>query len=431
MSRMQRIVTLAAFTFLHPTFAQNDKPLSTQQLIEQLGHKQFTQREKAYKLLQSLGSSALPELKKALNHPEEEVRTRAAKLIPLLETMAALEPTRVSLNVDQEPLSTVLYQIQKQTGYKVESKVKSDDKRYSFQRTKVTFWEAMEEIRKKSGESIVFQASPAPYMGWWTVEGRSRFVSNYGSFRMEVMSIQENRLLSFDEPSKDNPRVLSDHLLTLSLGIFTEPKYYLFSIREPIIESIADEQGNQFSMVSLPDHQRSQLSQSNDAIRRITNFIGGTGFLSSEITIKRSSEKVSKIKELKGRLPVRLIADRKDRIIAEKLAEGKGKKVTAWEGTDEIADIQQTPTGKVCLQLLLPFNARQCGWETRFRLIDSKGNPIEGICKGENPTNKDQIDFEYPTPNPAGDNSPIKLVFEEWIIVDYEVPFAFKDIPLP
>src|SRR5262249_32804589 len=51
-------------------------------LIEQLGNTRFETREAAAKALRDLGPAVLPDLRKALDHPDVEVRRRLQELIP-------------------------------------------------------------------------------------------------------------------------------------------------------------------------------------------------------------------------------------------------------------------------------------------------------------------------------------------------------------
>jgi hypothetical protein len=433
MSRMRLLLFVVHFGIFVPVFADEAKQPTTQQLIEQLGHERYSVREKAYKMLQLRGPSVLSELKKAITHKEDEVRTRAAKLISILEKLAALETKRVTLQVDQEPLSVVLHQIQKQTGYQVASKAQNDDKRYSFHRKGISFWDAIEEIRKAAKVPLTVSTPMFPIQTDFfnrPLELRGRLASNSGPFRIELVKIHENKYVSFDDPTQEESPTQADPLVTFSFEVRAEPKFFILSTNQPIIESITDEHGNQVSLASLTTGQQGQLRDSNDAIGRIINPSGRTGNGILDATIKRLSIKLDKIKELKGRIPVVVIVDRKDRILSEKLPQLKQKKIDTHQGTVEIANIRQPSKDKFRLRFVHPFHDGGLLGH-RFRIIDENGNPIVGTRNGGNAFNPESLDYEYTIPHQAGENSPLKLVFDEWIIVDYEIPFVFKDIPLP
>lgn len=67
---------------------------STQQLIERLGSKRFSERKEAAALLRERGPNALPELRKALAHADQDIRQTAASLIAPIESIIALAPKR-------------------------------------------------------------------------------------------------------------------------------------------------------------------------------------------------------------------------------------------------------------------------------------------------------------------------------------------------
>jgi len=72
---------------------------SVEQLIEQMGNKDFQVRDKASKALAALGKEALPELLKGRGNPDPEIRRRLDELIPPLERAVALSPKLVTLHM--------------------------------------------------------------------------------------------------------------------------------------------------------------------------------------------------------------------------------------------------------------------------------------------------------------------------------------------
>lgn len=60
-------------------------PAAIRALVEQLGHPRFSAREKAMDDLLALSSAALAPLQDALQHPDREIRYRAARLVAIIE----------------------------------------------------------------------------------------------------------------------------------------------------------------------------------------------------------------------------------------------------------------------------------------------------------------------------------------------------------
>src|SRR5258708_7272348 len=112
------VVTVLAGSLLTWTCAADTKAPTTEELIDRLASADFPEREQAAKTLKSRGPDVLPALRKALKHRDAEVRRRVEELIPLLEAVAAVAPKRVTLTGEKRPLSAILKDIEKQTGYK-------------------------------------------------------------------------------------------------------------------------------------------------------------------------------------------------------------------------------------------------------------------------------------------------------------------------
>src|SRR5262249_5372901 len=88
-------------------------------LVDQLGSPDFRIREEASKALISQGATLLPALRKALGHPDFEVRRRVEQVITHVEEAASLAPKQVSLHLRQRPVKEAIAQLSRQTGYQV------------------------------------------------------------------------------------------------------------------------------------------------------------------------------------------------------------------------------------------------------------------------------------------------------------------------
>jgi hypothetical protein len=130
-------------------------PPSLEQLVGQLGDPDYRTRDEAVRRLTAEGVKAVPALRKALAHPDAEVRRRALELIPALERAHALAPRRVTLKAADKPLRAVFDDITRQTGYKIQFNTSKPAQTYSFDLKGVTFWEAIDQISREAG--LVFQ----------------------------------------------------------------------------------------------------------------------------------------------------------------------------------------------------------------------------------------------------------------------------------
>src|SRR5947209_985479 len=68
---------------------------AAERLIARLGDPDHRRRDEAERRLRAEGARVVPLLRKALGRPDAELRRRALRLIPILETEALLTPRRV------------------------------------------------------------------------------------------------------------------------------------------------------------------------------------------------------------------------------------------------------------------------------------------------------------------------------------------------
>jgi hypothetical protein len=446
MSRTPLFLFSFLFGILNPAFADDSKNPTTQQLIEQLGHKQFSQREKAHKMLQSRGASAIPELKKALTHKDEEIRTRVEKLIPILEKLAALEPKRVTLSVDREPLSVILEQIQKQTGYSLETTYPDDQKRYSFQMKDIPFWDAVEEIRRKTNQSIQYRIvnaenSSKPY------QTGSKMVSNHGPFRMELIRIHEDRDVDFQKVSPEEPSGKKSHSFTMTFLIVAEPKFYIHSSETPVLERAIDPDEHSFVLPKPVNDKKQTKAEMHHFVYTRFDLTNYQYVPTTELKLTREAENSKTIKEIRGILPVFVVIERKDRVVVEDVFSGKGNnfkckelppgvsdKSPEVEYTINIKGITQTKKGdfEIGFWIPHPLSEGKNGLHSRFYLKDSMGRRTSsnGIrCSSSGSGRSMELFFEDSMK--VGEEKKTQLVLEDWVIMRYEIPFVFRDVPLP
>src|SRR6478672_1718576 len=212
---MRPLCILALFA---GTAGAADEPPPVAKLIEQLGSPSFPVRERAVKQLRERGPAALPALRKAMESKDEEVRKRAESLIPPLEIEEALLPKRVTLKVTDAPIGTVIGEVEKQTGMKVQLPLKdSGGAKVTVQATDVPFWEALDQVGKATGRGPSFEGYPVS-LHLVPNARRSPFVNVRGPFRLEATWFHEDRDVDLTEtkPGSDGWR---SHRLTLAVSV--------------------------------------------------------------------------------------------------------------------------------------------------------------------------------------------------------------------
>lgn len=123
---MLRAIVLAALCACGSVSAQEPtpkvRPLPTAELnrlVEQLGSRDYRERERASRTLAEEGDRALPLLKAGLDKTESpEVQRRLEVLIAKLNSERVFRPTTVTVDCKNDSVKTVLKDVCKQAGYK-------------------------------------------------------------------------------------------------------------------------------------------------------------------------------------------------------------------------------------------------------------------------------------------------------------------------
>lgn len=144
-------------------------------LVQQLGSAKFTDREKAKKELEGIGTPALTALKKAAKDDNLETSKRAEELVRKIEermlTADMLNPKRVHLNVKDQPVLEVVAELSRLSGYNLQvvgDRAALADKKITIDTGNVTFFEALDQVCAKAGlndqivNGTVFPGAPRP-----------------------------------------------------------------------------------------------------------------------------------------------------------------------------------------------------------------------------------------------------------------------------
>jgi hypothetical protein len=128
------------------------------ELIRQLGSAKFTERDRAHRDLEEIGTAALPALRKASESNDAETSKRAGDLVRRLEEKEILQnllaPKRVHLNVKDAPVADAVAALAKQSGYKIEltgDPAVFKDRKVTLDTGETTFWEALDKLCDKAG----------------------------------------------------------------------------------------------------------------------------------------------------------------------------------------------------------------------------------------------------------------------------------------
>lgn len=425
-------IAMAGFDPVRPQSVTAQKPAASatlqevESLVAQLGDKQFVKRRAAKESLDYLGSSILPHLKTVLEKEKDaEIKRQLQSMIPILEQRVALSPTFLTLTCKDKPLAEVLKEIEKQSKYKIELvNGKNDKALVSLQWEKMNFWQALQSLCEQQG--LMFQE------GWYgndnvTIrlmpgESISGFLHIDGPFRVTATGFYYNRTVNFNNRAAQGipaPSPLNESL-QVNLTVTVEPRMPLLMVKQPIITEAVSE--NNENLVLESQNNRNQYYQ--HGYRSYMHQIQGQ--LKPSATARR-------VKTLKGTIPVTVVAQTKPLITIDKLSDAKGKTFKGGNTViriDELTNERGQAGVKMSVTETTAGNGQDYTWmnsiQQRIEVYDEKGNKLQhyGGSWGMNGNNNINGTFNF-------SGVPAKLIYFDWITLNYQVPFSFEDLPLP
>jgi hypothetical protein len=433
---------LAATARAEPPAPADAPDAALEKWVEQLGDSDFRLRDEASAALKAAGLKALPVLRRALNHPDAEVRRRVNDLLPGLETAALLAPKRVTASFEKKPLKEVFDEVMKQTGYTVEYGVNDPTRAYSFDFRDATFWEVIDAVSREADLTLQ-QGYGDDHVRLYQQDGTSPYVCRDGPFRFTALSFQQYRSLDFAVSAKNPGAPRRSENLSLNLQVAVEPKVALLGVGEVRLDAAYDGDHNSLLPPSNPGDPNNPVGARLNG-RWVTGRYGQGNRMygmQTQVNLQRASDKASTVKVVRGTVPLTLLVDQKPVVVTDKVLEAKGKK--AQVGTTQIVveDIAELPGKQYRLKLALTEdlkdNPNDYSWTNslygRIELQDEKGGKFQPYQSNWNNTAPGavQIEFTYGMPGAPKADPPAKLIFQQWTTLEYAASFEFKDLPLP
>lgn len=399
-------------------------PQQIEAQVVQLGDKQFNKRKQARDTLEQLGPVALPYLQAALEKEKDpEIRRHLQSLVPTLEQMSALTPTFITLTCKDKPLADVFKEMEKQTKYRIELVNQANNKAatVSLNWEKVNFWKALQSLCEQQG--LMFQE------GWYgndnvTIrlmpgESSQSFLHIDGPFRVSATGFYYNRNLQFNRPGNVAAQSLTESL-QLNLTVTVEPRMPLLSVKQPIFTEATSDTGESLLIPINPNRNNYYHQGYRSYMHQVQGQL-------------KPSPNARKLKTLKGVVPVTVVAQTKPIITIEKLSEAKGKTFKNGTSTlviENITNDRGQPGIKMSLTDTTPNSPNDYAWmnsiQQRIEVYDDKGNKLQnyGGSWGMNGNNNINGTFNF-------SGVPAKLVYYDWITLNYQIPFSFEELPMP
>jgi hypothetical protein len=402
--------------------------------LEGLGHDKFSARASALKELERVGPELLPLLKEAFRAAKDpEVRRRLEEMLPGLEHSAALSPTHITLNLKDKPVKEAIKELAKLSGYKLDLVPQGDareNKAVSIDLQEVPFWQALDRVCDQCG--LYFQE------GWYGNDQMAvrleygeispGFTYFSGPFRLSAKGFDYNRHVEFANAPRRGlaPQVQPvnrNENLSMRLNVTVEPKLPMLNTGMPLITEATDEFG-----ASMAPQQQGQTHYS---------YYGGYRMFTQQVQAQLTPTKgATKIKVLKGTVPVTAIAAQREKLVVEKIMDVKNQTYKAGTTTLTIESVFSNG-GEI--EIKMSFTeagnrndpGRVNNIAQRLSLLDDKGNKYYGYARRWTGTNNGGNGTLCYNSNGQNVTEPVRLVLYDWTTITHNVPFEFKDLPLP
>ena len=412
-------------------------PSSTEQLIEQLGHRDFKVREAAGKALMARGADAIAAMRKALSHPDPEIRQRLGQLVTDAERNLLLAPKRVSLSCNQTPIKDALADLSKQTGYRIDLQGGGPPALVTLDLANVTFWEALDKVSGQAGLVLQQHHDAQGGLLLYAQNAYTPFTDYRGPFRLSANSFHYSKSLTFATlPRNQMMGNQRSEQMSFMFNVVAEPKLPLLGLGQAKLTLAVDDQDNS---LLLPPVQYPVYEVYHSGYYGYRNLV-----MQAQVQLTGAGPGARTVRHLRGSLPVTLLAEQKPEIVIEKILEVKGKKFEANQVSIDIEDVKEMPN-KACQ---VTMTARRGGskdanqydytWANslhqRVELTDEKGNKFasHGFNWGNQTPNSVQGTFMFGDPgNGVAIGKPAKLTYFGWVTMQHQVEFEFRDLPLP
>jgi hypothetical protein len=434
------VVALAACALSQEKTEKDAPPPNptVEKLITQLGDEDYKLRDAASKKLLEMGSEALPDLRKALEHSDQEIRRRVTELVPAIETAAVLSPKIVTLSSEKQTVKQIVDDLTKQTGYKFEFFGGNTEQACSLKIEKKPLWQALDALCDAAGMTVI-QTYSEESIRLQAQDCHVPHVCYDGPFRVVATGFQQIKNNNFGQLPRTNPQPQRNDSLTLNVMVYVEPKVPMLSVGQPVITSAYDEHKASMNPDSV-EHNPGNVLISRGYYRN-----GGYKMFSTQtaVNLLPAADNARMVKHIKGNIPVTLLTAQKVEVLTTDILKAKGKKFQCGPISINLEDVTQPVAGQVQLKLNVineesKANPNDYTWQNsiyqRIEVQDDQGNKFmnSGSSWGGSGPGHMQMTLNYNPPGGAVKaGAPAKFVFHNWSSMQTAVTFEFKELPLP
>lgn len=433
-------------------------------LVARLGSARFTERESAGRDLERLGRGAIAALRAASASPDAEVRARASSILGRIEGALLVEPTMVALDFDDARLVDALATINRRSGLKLtltpEFPALWDDRRVSLRSARpLPFWEAVDALCDAGqvhslfgGQGDFEHGDPTFVLHDGLAISQGRF-HDHGPFRVQLTSLQYQSEvhLASDRPlagagagaERDPshrigpPAEAATRQFFLQMQVGAEPRLLIAPAGPARVLEATDEQGRP---LAVPPPQ--------EMVQRDSGYLGvnASPLVHLRVDLIYPDRPVARLKRVRGTIPLQVSTRRPDPLEVP-LAGASGRTFSHGGVALSVGEVrpgQADQPGSIDLTLRVGrAEARPADGDDdeagairslvspqRLEVLDAQGHsipwfPSSTAHHGEGAALTLTL-FER-----KGPAVPTTLRFHDLISDRTEVPFEFRDLPMP
>lgn len=410
---------------------------ATQTLVDQLGSDDFRVREAAGRELNARAEKALPELRRALAAATDpEVARRLQVLVRKLDFERLVAPKRVTMKMTDKPVKDIIAEFAKQTGYKIQFGG-GDDGKHSFEFTDTPFWVAIDQVAAAAGLNVYPDYDEDGGIRAYAQDSYNPHVSYSGPFRFVATNISTNKNVQLSGLTRRGGQPRPPEYVNLNFQVQSEPKIPMLGTSGIELTEAVDEFGG------------SLIPPRNDpnAPFRSHYYNGGyRGYnVYANLNLTRANRNAASMKLVKGKVMVTMLTGTRPEVAVADPLKVKNKKFagrTAELDIDTCAENNGTVTVSLTVRRVggdpqqQDWNWSNSVWQ-KLEVQDAKGVKYRnfGPNQQNNTGNSVTLTMNFGNTDSNGNKlnvgPPARLLFNEWLSATHEVPFEFKDIPLP
>ena len=436
------------------------KPMEPAALIAELGSPRFAQREAAEIALGRLGRAALPALRSVLTSRDPEIRTRATVLMNKIEGTLLVEPTLIDFDFQDVPLADVLTAINQQSGLKLVLNPPIPavwaDRRVSVRtNSPQPFWKAIDTLCAAAQLHYLLggpneldggEAGIALYDGFASSQGR---FDDQGPFRIQLASMhyQSEVHLTVDRASGPDLPVSDPTLRTLAVP---STQFFLQMLvgAEPRLMIAPD--GPVKVLEAIDDQGQSLVVPSRgEMIRHESGYFGvsSSPLVHVRADLNATHKPGNRLKRFRGLIPL-VVSSRKSEPMIVSLIGSTNKTFEHHQTALTVGEFRpsqgdQPAALELSIKVARDASTRSLDWEEdslgdartmispqRLEILDVDGRSIHWFPSSSfNDGERANVTLTFL--DVRGPTQPITIRYHEIIRDRIEVPFEFRDLPMP